>query len=142
MNTLIRPALRTLVLALTTVELFGQASTPLHGAGGLIPNRAADTVPSASIRDIVSELRRFHTDSDSDWEVPPTVSRDIELLKHRLRDMIIRTLATPNAAAVEPSALAAQVIDQLAKEDVPVGDSGGYGVVSKIEFRRPNECHG
>jgi hypothetical protein len=139
MNTLIRPAVLTLLFTIATVESFGQTSTKSLGARGVIRNGEVDTVPSASIRDVVSDLRRFHIDSDSDWEVPPTVSRNLELLKHGLRDMIIRTLATPNAAAMEPSALAAQVIDQLAREDVPVGDSGGYGVISRIEFHRSAE---
>jgi hypothetical protein len=134
-----RPVFRILLLALGSVELFGQSlgKAPLQE---VISNKNEVAVPSASTRDVVSELRRVRVDSDSDWEVPPAVSHTLELLKHRLRGMIVQTLAAPNAAAKEPGALAADVIDRLAGEDVPVGDNGnGYGIISSIEFRRPTE---
>lgn len=139
MNPSIRVITRLLLFALASVELFGQAPKKVPEASEVVAHRTANAPSSTSINDVVSRLRRLHQDSASDWEVTPTVSRDLELLKHGLRDLIVRTLAAPDAAAMGPSDLAAQVIDQLAKEDVPVGDSGGYGVISRIEFHRPTE---
>jgi hypothetical protein len=111
----------------------------LLASTGLLGQPPQRTARSRSIRDIVSELRRFHGEENRDSEVPPEVSRNLEALKHGLRDMIIQTLAEPNSATTEPNALATEVIEHLESEDVPVGDSGGYGVISNIEFRRPTE---
>jgi len=124
-----RSAVVTLLLLLLHAPLWGQSSPKVAVA------------PSRSIRDIVSELRRFHTDPDKDaeGEVPPAIARNLKALKHGLRDMIVQTLATPAAVSQKPDALAAEVIERLKREDVPVGDTGGYGVISGIEFRRPPE---
>jgi hypothetical protein len=120
-------------IAFAALMLLPLANTALLGQP---PQR---TARSRSIRDIVSELRRFHGDENRDSEVPPEVSRNLQALKHGLRDMIIQTLSEPNSATTEPNILATEVIEHLEREDVPVGDSGGYGVISKIEFRRPAE---
>jgi hypothetical protein len=106
---------------------------------GLLGQPPQGTARSRSIRDIVSELRRFQGEENRDSEVPSEVSRNLQALKHGLRDMIIKTLAEPNSATREPDALVTEVIEHLESEDVPVGDSGGYGVISKIEVRRPTE---
>lgn len=105
----------------------------------IVSNSAEDAAPSRSIRDIVSELRRFQSDPEREIEVPAAVSRDVTDLKHGLRDVIIEVLAAPKTATAAPDALAGQVIERLKREDVPVGDTGGYGVISNIEFRRPPE---
>ena len=128
-GTSMRSAALALLLLLLHAPLWGQ------------PSRKAAITPPRSVRDIVSELRRFPTDPDKDaeGEVPPAVARNLKALKHGLRDMIVQTLAAPAAASQKPDVLAAEVIERLKREDVPVGDTGGYGVISGIEFRRPPE---
>jgi hypothetical protein len=127
MSTSMRSATLTFLLLLMNASLWGQ------------PSPKAAITPSRPIRDIVSDLRRFHGDPDKDWEVPPAVARNLKALKHGLRDMIVQTVAVPAAASQKPDAFAAELVERLRREDVPVGDSGGYGVISGIEFRRPPE---
>lgn len=129
MDSSMRSAALALLLLLLHAPLWGQ------------PSPKVAVTPSRSVRDIVSELRRSHTDPDKDAEedVPPVVARNLKALKHGLRDMIVQTLAAPTAVSKKPDVLAAEVIEQLKREDVPVGDTGGYGVISGIKFRRPPE---
>src|ERR1039458_7217680 len=137
--TLVASARRLRRLPMDTSISFAALILFLLANTGLLGQPPQRTARSRSIRDIVSELRRFHGEENRDSEVPPEVSRNLQALKHGLRDMIIQTLAEPNSATAEPHALATEVIEQLESEDVPVGDSGGYGVISNIEFSRPTE---
>lgn len=52
--------------------------------------KSAATVSSRrSIRDIRSDLRRFHDESRSQRDVPPTAARNLTELKHARRDLIV-----------------------------------------------------
>jgi hypothetical protein len=140
MNTSIRSAALTLLFVTASVGLVGQPPQRAT-ARQTTSTKTAATAASRSIREIVSELRRFHDESHDGVNGPlsPAVVRNLTALKHGLRDVIVETVAAQNTANVDPNALTAQMIDYLEREDVPVGDSGGYGVISRIEFRRPTE---
>lgn len=92
-----------------------------------------------SIRQIVSELRRYQSTSGDEVDVPPVVSENLTALKHGLRDLIVETVTAPETVTSEPGILAAKVVDRLESEDVPVGEEGGFGTIEGIELRRPNE---
>jgi hypothetical protein len=94
------------------------------------------TAAPAAIRDIVTRLR--HSTADG-RDVPPDVAADLTALKHSLRDLISETVGAPGAVDVAPNELADRVVAQLEAEDVPVGDEGGYGVITSIKLARPKE---
>lgn len=132
------------VLVVLTLMSLGTAAAqePTHvgtSARSESTKSAATVASRRSIRDIVSQLRRFPDESRSETDVPPAVSRNLTELKHALRDLIVEVAGAPNATVTEPDALAALVIERLEREDVPVGDLGGYGAIPAIRFRRPPE---
>ena len=92
-----------------------------------------------SVHEIVSALRRFEEISGHDVDVPPAVSENLTALKHALRDLIVEIAGAPETVATDPNILAARVVERLGREDVPVGDEGGYGAIESIELRRPKE---
>ena len=93
-------------------------------------------VAPAAIRDIVTRLRHVPCEEFC-TDVSPAVASDLTELKHALRDLISQTVAV--AADSPAEELRARVVGQLEREDVPVGDDGGYGVISSIKFDRPKE---
>jgi hypothetical protein len=115
----------------------GQSAQPATALLQSTKSNSSDS--SLSIRDIVSELRRFHDESRAETEVPPTVSRNLTQLKQSLRDLIVDTAGAPNAITADPDALGRQVIRRLEGDDIPVGDLGDYGAIRAISFRRPPE---
>ena len=118
------------------VVLFRRLALLAVGSTLLATARAAN---ERSIREIVSELRRFQVESNQEMEVPPRVAANLTGLKHALRDVVIDVAASPDAAEVAADALGARVVERLEREDVPVGDEGEFGAIPKIEFRRPPE---
>jgi Gram-negative bacterial TonB protein C-terminal len=92
------------------------------------------SVAPAAVRDIVTRLRHA---PENGTNVSPAVSADLTALKHALRDLIADTVR--NGVGVAPEELQARVIAQLAREDVPVGDVGNFGVIEDIAIERPKE---
>lgn len=93
------------------------------------------------IREIVSALRLSapHKADTIDARVSPSVSRDLTRLKRVLLDVIIATVSAADAAIAPPELLQARTIERIEGEGVPVGDEGGFGVISGIRFCRPKE---
>jgi len=88
----------------------------------------------SAVREIVTRLRHAPEDGTN---VAAAVSADLTALKHALRDLVEDTVR--NGAGFGPKELRARVIAQLERDDVPAGDTGGYGVISAIEIERPKE---
>jgi TonB family protein len=93
----------------------------------------------AAIRDIVARLRHVPADGGA---VPPQASADLTALKHSLRDLISQTVGASGAIEAVPEELQARVIEQLEREDVPVGDEGEFGVITAIKLSQPREYPG
>jgi len=108
-------------------------------AAGSILLSAASTAHERPIRRIVSELRRFQAGAHREMDVPPRVAANLTSLKHALRDVIVDIAASPDAVNVATDVLVGRVVEHLEREDVPVGDEGGFGAIPNIEFRRPSE---
>lgn len=72
-----------------------------------------------------------------DTRVPPDVAANLTALKHALRDLVIAAAAAPGAIETSAESLTANVINQVEDAGVPVGGDGVFGVISRIEFRRP-----
>lgn len=93
-------------------------------------------VAQATVWDIVTRLRHVECEEIC-VDVSPAVAADLTALKHALRDLISETVRADGAAS--PGELQARVIARLEREDVPVGDVGGYGVILSIQIVRPKE---
>jgi hypothetical protein len=93
-------------------------------------------VAQASVWEIVTRLRQVKCEEPC-AEIPPAVASDLTLLKHTVRDLISDTASTGLRAS--PAEIRSRVVAKLEREDIPVGDEGGFGVISEIEVARPAE---
>lgn len=110
-------------------------------AGLLCYPGLATASPQPRLREIVSKLRSATPPANQSIEtrVPPSVANDLADLKHALRDLIVASASVPGATETNPEVLTSRVIARIEDDGVPVGDGGGFGVISGIDFRRPKE---
>lgn len=97
---------------------------------------AGHAAPSRSLRDVVSTLRSIKVDDNTAYLVPAAAVRNLTLLKRGVRAILVETLATAGTAEEDPAALTAKAIATLEAQDIPVGDAGGYGVISEVTIER------
>ncbi len=95
---------------------------------------------SKSLREIVSQLRRYELTLGDSTDVPPAVSQNLIFLKHAVRDLIVEVAGANDTIETDPQVLTHRVIESLERQDIPVGDEHeGYGAIGEIELRCPKE---
>ncbi len=112
----------------------------LFGLGGVWPTTLG-AAPPGSMLAIVSRLRSHvnNVANSTDTRVPPDASRDLKSLKHALLDAILATVSGADVPVAAPELLQARTIERIEAQGVPVGDEGGFGVISGIQFSRPKQ---
>jgi hypothetical protein len=105
------------------------------------PCDAADQGRSSqSLREIVTKLRRYEVTLGESTDVPPAISQNLTILKHAVRDLIVEVTGAKDTIETNPEVLTQRVIEELERQDIPVGDEyRGYGAIEKIELRCPKE---